>query len=106
MGRIYDIFDKFSIINIIIGFALGFYLAVHHNDASLWYVAIQFIFIFAIIMTIIPTVASLYGKFNKDEKIDFWGLVEAFILNFMMIAVCLAFGVVIGSFWIGNVIID
>ena len=36
MGRVYDIFDKFSIISIAIGLILGIVLAVHHNDSSLW----------------------------------------------------------------------
>ena len=33
---IYDVFDKFSIFNIIIGLILGIYLGFHHNDSELW----------------------------------------------------------------------
>ena len=32
MGLVYDVFDRYSILDIIIGFALGYYLAVFHDD--------------------------------------------------------------------------
>lgn len=106
MGRVYDVFDKFSIIDIIIGLILGFILAIHHDNSNLWLTAIQLVIIFAIIMTIFPVVASVHAKYNHGEKIAIRPLIEAFILNVAMIAVCVVFGMVIGSFLIGNFIID
>lgn len=106
MGEVYNVFDKFSILNIIIGLALGIYLAVNHNDSNLWFTAIQFIIILAFIMTLIPTGISIYNKIMDDTNIPVGALIEAYFLNFGMIGVCLAFGVVIGSFMIGNVIFN
>ena len=42
MGKVYDVFDKFSIISIAIGFILGLYLAVNHNDSNLWLLSKHF----------------------------------------------------------------
>lgn len=106
MGRVYNVFDKFAIIDIIIGFVLGFYLAVHHNSSNLWYLAIQLIFVIAVIMTLIPLFDSIYSTVMDDEKFPTRALIEAFILNFAMIGVCFSFGVVAGSLWIGNFVID
>lgn len=106
MGRVYNVFDKFSILDIIIGFALGFYLAVNHNNSDMWFLAVQLVFIIALIMTLIPILTSIYAKVKHGEDISVNALIEAFILNFAMIGVCLAFGVVAGSFWIGNYIPD
>ncbi len=106
MGHVYNVFDKFSILNIIIGFVLGVYLAVNHNDSNLWFTAIKFIVVLAFIMTLIPTFTSIYEKIMDDRDIPYAALIEAYFLNFGMIGVCLAFGVVFGSFLIGNFIID
>jgi ABC-type amino acid transport system permease subunit len=97
MTRVYDVFDKFSILNIVIGFALGFYL-VFNNTSNLWFVSIPLIFILGIIMTIPPILDYFLrkGKFNDNTNIN--ALVEAFILNVLMIAVCTAFGIAITSF--------
>ena len=106
MGRIYTVFDKFSIINIIVGLTLGIYLAINHNDSNLWYTAIRFIIILAFILTLLPTAASIYGKYKYGENISIRALLEAFFLNIAMLTVCASFGVVIGSFIIGNFIAD
>ena len=106
MGRIYDVFDKFSIFNIIIGLILGIYLGFHHNDSELWLVGVQFVIIIALIMTLMPMIAAMNAKVRYDENISIKALIEAFILNVAMLGVCTAFGVVIGSFIIGNFIID
>ena len=97
MTRVYDVFDKFSILNIVIGFALGFYL-VFNNTSNLWFVSIPLIFVLGIIMTIPPILDYLLrkGKFNDNTNIN--ALFEAFILNVLMIAVCTAFGIAIASF--------
>lgn len=106
MGRVYNVFDKFSIISIIIGLALGIYLAVNHNDTNLWIRAIPFIILFSLIMTVMPIASSVYANVKFHEKISIPALVEAFFLNVAIITVCMAFGVVFGSFMIGNVIMD
>ena len=59
MGLIYDVFDRFSIISILIGLVLGIYLAIHHNESNLWISSIPFILIFSILMTIFP-IGQLY----------------------------------------------
>lgn len=105
MGRVYNVFDKFSIIDIIVGLALGIYLETNQNSTNLWHTGFQFALIFAGIMTLIPIAATLYAKIKRDEKIPIRALIEAFVLNFAMIGVCLAFGVVIGSLLVGNFII-
>lgn len=106
MGQVYNVFDKFAVLNIIIGLVLGIYLGVNHNDSNLWYTAIKFIIVLAFVMTLIPTFTSIYAKIMDDKDIPVSSLIEAYFLNFGMIGVCLAFGVVIGSFMIGNFIID
>lgn len=106
LGRIYSVFDKFSIINIVVGFILGFYLAINHDDSNLWFVAIQFIIIFAFILTLLPTGVAIYAKHKYGENISIRALIETFFLNFAMITVCTSFGVVFGSLFIGNFIAD
>lgn len=39
MGKIYSVFDKYCILDIIVGFIFGFYTAIHHNDSQLWVIA-------------------------------------------------------------------
>ncbi|MDO5859498.1 hypothetical protein [Methanobrevibacter sp.] len=106
MGKVYNIFDKFSIISIIIGLALGVYLAVNHNDTNLWIESIPFILLFSLIMTIIPIASSIKDYVKEGEKFPVTDLIEAFLLNIAIITICMAFGVVFGSFFIGNVIYD
>ena len=104
MTRVYYIFDKFSIITIIIGFVLGIYLAFNHNSSNLWFDAIPFIIIIALIMTLPPIIDLINSVRKYGEKFSWPAIVEAFILNVLMLVVCTAFGIVIGSFYIGNFI--
>ncbi len=104
MTRVYDVFDKFSILNVIVGFALGFYLAFNHNSSNLWFDSIPFILIIGFIMTIPPIVDYFLRKNKFDDHTSINAIIEAFLLNVAMIAVCTAFGIVIGSFYIGNFI--
>ena len=106
MGKVYDVFDKFSIISIAIGFILGLYLAVNHNDSNLWLRSIPFILAFSLIMTLPPLISVVMDNVKNNVKFPIKDIIEAFFLNVGMITVCMAFGVVIGSFLIGNVIID
>lgn len=102
MGRVYQIFDKFTIINIIIGFALGFYLGLNHDSSNLWFIAIPIIVIIAFIMTMPPVIDVFVSKEKHNNKVPVNALVEAFLLNVAVLAVCTAFGIVIGSLYIGN----
>lgn len=104
MTRVYDIFDKFSIITIIIGFILGIYLAFNHNSSNLWFDAIPFIIIIAAIMTLPPLLDSLKSDEKHTEKFSWPAIIEAYLLNVAILFVCTAFGIVIGSFYIGNFI--
>lgn len=106
MGKVYDVFDKFSIISIAIGFILGLYLAVNHNDSNLWLRSIPFVLAFSFIMTLPPLISVVMDNVKNNVKFPIKDIIEAFFLNVGMITVCMAFGVVIGSFLIGNVIID
>lgn len=104
MTRVYYIFDKVSIITIIIGFILGIYLAFNHNSSNLWYDAIPFIIIIAAIMTLPPLIDSALSGKKRTEKFSWPSIIEAYILNVLILIVCTAFGVVLGSFYIGNFI--
>ena len=60
-------------------------------------------------MAEVNSVHSCIFSYHDIAAIDFFpikDIIEAFFLNVGMITVCMAFGVVIGSFIIGNVIID
>ena len=104
MTRVYYIFDKFSIITIIIGFVLGMYLAINHNSSNLWFDAIPFIIIIAAIMTLPPIIDLLYSGNKYNKKFPWPAIIEAYFLNMAILIVCTAFGIVIGSFYIGNYI--
>ena len=106
MTRVYDVFDKFSIVDIIFGFLLGLYLAVFHNNPDLWIHAVQWVLIYSIVITLLPVVASIYAKHKYSESINVRARIEAFLLNVAMTSVSLAFGFVIGSFIVGNFIPD
>lgn len=106
MGRVYDVYNKFSIVGIVIGLLLGIYLAINHNDSNLWINALPYILAFSLLMTIFPITTSLSDNLKNGSKFPTRALIEAFFLNFAIIGVCTAFGVVIGSFLIGNVIAD
>ncbi len=102
MTRVYYIFDKTSIITIAIGFILGIYLAFNHNSSNLWFDAIPFILIIAVIMTLPPLIGLLHSMRKYGEKFSVPAIVEAYLLNVAILVVCTAFGIVIGSFYIGH----
>ena len=106
MGLVYDVFDKFSILDIIIGFALGYYLAVYHNDPNLWVIATIVIIGVGAVISILPILASVRAKMRGEGEISVPELVEAFLLNIAMLAVSTSLGFVIGSIAIGNFIVD
>ena len=104
MGIIYDVFDKFSIINIVIGLLLGIYLAMNNSDSNLWIHVIPFIIVFSIFMTFLPTFAALLAKIQKDTEFSIKSVIEAFFLNVAMVSVCTAFGLVFASLVLGSLI--
>lgn len=104
MGRVYQVFDKLSIIEIIVGFALGFYLGVNHDSSNLWFDAIPIIILGAFIF-IIPLLIDIYlNKSKHNCEFPTRAIIEAYILNVAILTVCTAFGTVLGSFYIGNYI--
>lgn len=102
MGRIYRVFDKFCILDIVFGFLFGLYLSIHHNDSDLWILATVFVLFFAFLMTLAPLISAIYAKFKYSEKFPTKDIIEAYILNIGMTAVSLSFAFVIGYFIIGN----
>lgn len=104
MGVIYRVFDKFSIICIIVGFALGLYLVFHNNDSDAWVRAISFLIIFALLMTVAPAFSAILASIKGEEEISIFGIIEAFFLNLAMTGVCTAFGLVFGSLAFGSII--
>lgn len=106
MGLVYDVFDKYSIIDIIVGFALGYYLAIYHNDPNLWVIATIVIIGVGAVISIMPIVASVRAKSRGEGEISIPELLEAFLLNIAMLAVSTSLGFVIGSIVIGNFIVN
>ena len=104
MGIIYDVFDKFSIINIIVGLGLGVYLALHNSDSDLWVHMIPFVIVFSLIMTFLPTFVALLAKIQNDSDFSIGAIIEAFFLNVAMVTVCTAFGLVFASLALGSLI--
>lgn len=98
MTRVYDVFDKFSILNIVIGLALGIYLSFNYTSSNIWFVSIPLILILGLIMTIPPIIDYYRRKDKYDDHTSANSLVEAFLLNVAMIAVCTAFAFAICSF--------
>lgn len=104
MGRVYSVFDKFSIICIFVGLALGLYMAIHNNDSDLWMRAISFVVAFSLLLTIAPAFSAILAAINGDEKISIFEIIEAFFLNLAMTGVSAAFGLVFGSLIFGSIV--
>lgn len=104
MGRVYTVFDKFSIICIIVGLALGLYMAIHNSDSELWMKAISFIIAFSLLLTIAPAFSAILAAITGNEKLSIFEIVEAFFLNLAMTGVCTAFGLLFGSLIFGSII--
>lgn len=102
MTRVYYIFDKVSIITILIGFVLGVYLAMHYASSNLWFLAIPVIIVIAIIMTV-PVILDVFiSKEKHKNKFPGRAILESFLLNIAILAVCTAFGIAAGSIYMGN----
>lgn len=106
MDKAYEVNEKLMIISIIIGFILGIYLAIGHDNPDLWFIIVQWIFILTVIMTLIPTISGMRAKQKYGENFTLLDVIRIFVLNFAIAAVCTSFGFVFGSILIGNYIID
>lgn len=106
MKKAFEVNEKLMIISIIIGFILGIYLAVGHDNPDLWFLIVQWIILLAIIMTLIPSVAGINARRKDSEEFTALDVVRIFALNIAVIAVCTSFGFVLGSILIGNYIVD
>lgn len=102
MDYIHQINEKLMIISIILGFILGIYLGIGHDNPDLWFQIVLWIFIVAFVMTFIPAIAGVYAKIRRNEEFNPVSIVRIFILNFAIIAVCTSFGFVFCSILIGN----
>lgn len=104
MGIVYRVFDKFSIICIFVGLAIGLYLAVNNSDSNLWMKTIPFIIVFSLLLTIAPAFSAILDSISGNGKISIFEIVEAFLLNLAMTGVCTAFGLLFGSLIFGSII--
>ena len=104
MSLTYKVFDKFSIICIIVGVILGFYMAFNNNDPNLWYKAASFLIVFSLLMTIAPTFSVILASIMGDEKVSISEIIEAFFLNFAMTLVCASFTLLFVSLAFGSLI--
>lgn len=102
MDKVQEVNDKLAVITIIIGFILGIYLGIGHDDPNLWWNIVEWIFMTAFIMTFIPTVVGLYANIGDGEEFTILSPIRVFALNFAMLAVSASFGFVFCSILIGN----
>ena len=102
MDKVQEVNEKFSIICIIVGFLLGIYLAIGHDNPDLWFVVVEWIFLTAFVMTFIPTSAGIYANLSYGEEFNLSSPIRVFALNLAMIAVCASFGFIFCSMLIGN----
>ncbi|WP_407374486.1 hypothetical protein [Methanobrevibacter sp.] len=105
MTRVYYVFDKLSIIAIIIGFVLGGYLAINYTSSNLWFDAIPLIIIIAFLLTIPIILDFFISKDKHKNKFPYRAVLESFLLNIAILAVCTAFGIALGSFYVNNYMI-
>ncbi len=105
MDRIQQINEKLMIFIIIVGFALGIYLGIGHDNPNLWFEMIPWIFLTTFIATFISTLGGFYAKTGgNEEEISIWSPIRVFILDAAVITVSLSFGFVFCSILIGNFI--
>ena len=95
--------EKLMIITIIIGFALGIYLGIGHDNQDLWFIIVQWIILTTFLMSFIATLVGVYAKLRNDEiEFNKYSPIRIFVLNLAMIAVCTSFGFVFYSILMGN----
>ena len=103
MDKVQEVNEKIGILTVIVGFGLGIYLGIGHDDPNLWFKIVQWIFMIAILMTLFSTVLGYYAKMSDDDaEFNLSSTVRVFVLNVAMIAVSTSFGFVFASILIGN----
>lgn len=105
MDKVQKINERVMIFGIIIGFVLGIYLGIDHDDPNFWFILVQWIFFTSFIMTFISTLGGYYANV-RDESVEFNLLspIRVFALNVAVVSVSISFGFIFCSILIGNFI--
>lgn len=103
MDKVQKINEKVMIFGIIIGFALGIYLGIRHDEPNFWFILVQWIFLTSFLLTFISALGGFYAN-SRDESVKFnmLSVIGVFVLNTAVIAVSVSFGFVFCSIAIGN----
>lgn len=103
MDKVQLVNEKIMIIEIIVGFALGIYLGINHDDPNFWFILMQWILFTSFIMTFISALGGYYANI-RDSSVEFKisSIIRVFILNLAVIAVSTSFGFIFCSLLIGN----
>lgn len=99
MTRVYYVFDKLTLLNIFIGLVLGVYLT-FYSSSNLWFQAIPIVVVISFIMTIPIIIDVFISKDKHNNQVPGRAILESFLLNIAILAVCTAFGVALGSFYL------
>ena len=103
MDKVQEVNEKLGILTVIVGFILGIYLGIGHDDPNLWFKIVQWIFMITLLMTLLSTVLGFYAKMADDTaEFNLSSAIRVFALNLAMIAVCTSFGFIFTSILIGN----
>lgn len=103
MDKVQKVNEKIMIIGIIVGFALGIYLGIDHDDLNFWLILVQWVFFTSLILTLISAVGGYYANM-RDKSVEFniISVIRVFVLNLAVVAVSASFGFVFCSIAIGN----
>jgi hypothetical protein len=103
MDKVQKINEKVMIFGIIIGFALGIYLGIRHDEPNFWFILVQWIFFTSFIMTFISALGGFYAN-SRDDSVEFsmLSVIKVFALDTAVVAVSVSFGFVFCSIAIGN----
>lgn len=103
MDNVQKVNEKVMIIGIIIGFALGIYLGINHDDPNFWFILVQWIFFTSFILTFVSALGGFYAN-ARDDDVEFsmLSVIRIFVLDLAVIAVSTSFGFIFCSILIGN----
>lgn len=103
MDKVQKINEKIMIFGIIIGFALGIYLGVNHDNPNFWFILVQCVFFTSFIMTFISALGGFYAHARDNSvKFSIISVIRVFVLNAAVVAVSASFGFIFCSILIGN----
>ena len=95
--------ERLAIINVIVGFILGIYLGIGHDNPNLWFDVVQWIVLISFILAFISTLVGVYAKLGDDAaEFNISSPIRVFVLNLAMVAVSTSFGFIFTSIAIGN----